>query len=514
MVFTAVSTVFLTQTHRKLIKTEKKFTRGVISNAVSIDFTKLSLIQVRDMAFNIYEGLLQMDCKTGLIKPCLAESYEISEDLKTYVFNLKKGVKFHDGRPFTSEDVKFSIERVLDPKTASWQSTNLMLIKGARDFIDGNSDKVSGVELLDDFKIKITNNKTLSAFPYYIGILLPVYPKFACSEAGDKWGTKTIIGTGPFFVENYDVHQGCKMKRFEDYHEDKPIIDSLDFKFYGDNGTMMLEFESGDIDLVFLGDEIADQYIKNEKFAPLLHSFDEMAIYYIVPNVKCKPWDNKKIREAFSYAVDVEAICGGYSKGKIVPAATLTIPGVTGYNENAEIRKYDPEKSLQILAEAGVEIPVKIDWPVSSLRNWSGKITIAIQDQAKKAGFEIDVHANDTAVWAHLRSSGKLPIGIGSRFLNFPSLDDFFYNIFHSKKSINYSSNYNNSEFDKILDDARTTFDKNIQKKLYQEADLILRNDFAAIPIGYPRSHYMIQPRVKNFEIKNMIFPFKYCDVK
>jgi peptide/nickel transport system substrate-binding protein len=492
----------------------KEIVRGMISNCVPMDYTKSLRIQTRDLTFNVFEGLYQVDAKTSEIKPCLAKSCKISEDKKKYVFCLKENIVFHNDQKFTADDVKFSIERVLRPETRSYMANDMLLIKGAKEVLDGKEKHAVGITVVSDYEIQIECIESSNLFFNYIGVLLPIYPKTACAEAGDDWGKKIIIGTGPFKVESYDFDEGCKLKRFENYHEDKPLIDSMFFKFYGDYNAIMLDYESCNIDLVMLSDKIVYQYTKNEKFSSHVRFYDSSGVYFVQFNLNKEPWNNIKIREAFSYSIDVESICNDLSKGKITPSGCLTIPKSLGFDGDVPVKKYDPEKSLKILKEAGINTPVKVEFPLVNLDDWVGQIVIAIQEQCKKGGFEIDIISMDNTGWAETRAKGNLPITVGSWFMEFPNIGLLFRAMFYSKNSGNYSSNYKSVKFDSAIENAVKTFDENLQHELYKEADKILcRKDFAAIPIGYPKDYYMIQPWVKNFDIKNYIFPFKYCDI-
>ncbi|MDR1364438.1 MAG: ABC transporter substrate-binding protein [Oscillospiraceae bacterium] len=492
----------------------KEIIWGMINQRVLLDHTRSSFLQTRNLTSNIFEGLYQIDSRTSKKIPCLADSYTISDNKKIYTFNLKKDVKFHNGQKFTAEDVKFSIERILRPKTGSYMAQNLQPIKGAKDVIDGKKENADGIKIINDYTIQIECFEAMDFFDY-IAILMPIYPKLVCAEAGNDWGKKIIVGTGPFKLAEYDIEQGCKLKKFEDYHSNKPLIDFLYFKFYDDINTMMLEYESGENNFVMLGDNVANQYVDNKKFSDHLHLYDNpMAIYYILFNLDKEPWKNKKVREAFSYAIDINSICKNLTKDKITPSGCLTIPESPGYDKDAIVKKYDPEKSLQILKEANINIPVKIQLPITDFNDWKSQIVIALQDQSRKAGFEITTPSIDSTFWKEKRVKGELPMYIASWHMELPNIEQMFYSVFYSKNSKMYSSNYKSSEFDSIITNSIKTFDKKYKDELCRSADYLICNvDFAAIPIGFPKEYYLLQPYIKNFKIKNYKFPFQYCDI-
>ena len=493
----------------------KELVFGQINNKMPLDHTKSSWLQTMQMSNAVFEGLIKADPETGNKTPCLAQSYEVSKDNKEYTFYLKPDVKFHNGQILTARDVKFSIERVLSKETGSYMATNFLSIKGAEDMLERNAGSVSGLEIIDDYTIKIINVESSVPFLDYLGSL-PIYPEMVCKEAGEKWGKEIIIGTGPFAVESFDINNGCRVKKFKDYHGSSPKIDSIYFKFFDELNTLMLDYEAKNVDFLLLSDKLADQYKNSEKYKSHVKSFDPCGIYFVLLNVEKEPWNNIKVREAFSYAVDVPAICTDLTNNKIHPAASISIPKADdGYDPDVQVKNYDPEKSLQLLKLANVSTPVKLEFPVTTLDSWRGQLVVAIQDQARKAGFEISTPIMDSAALNDLKFKGQRQTGIVDWYLEIStSMDQIFYTFFHSNKSTNYSSCYKNKEIDDLIENARKEFDQEKRAKLYKKIDKkIVQEDFVAIPIGNPKDYYMIHPWVKDFEIKSLKFPFELCDI-
>lgn len=493
----------------------KQIVFGQINEKMPLDVTKSNLLQTLEMSNVIFEGLMKTDSKTGEKVPCLAESYEISNNHKEYTFHIKQGVKFHGGEILTAKDVKFSFERVMSPQIASSAATNLLSIKGAREKLDGNAQNVAGIELIDDYTIKFINDEEFVTSFDSIGNL-PIYPEKACTEAGETWGKEDIIGTGPFMVKSFDMDHGCEVLKFDDYHGQKPNIDSIYFKFFDEINTLMLDYEAKNVDFLILSDKLTDQYINHKKYKSHVKSFNPDAVYFVVMNVAKEPWNNIKVREAFTYAIDVNSLCKDLTSGKVTEAGSLMLPKIEGFNPDLKPKEYNPEKSLQILKEAGVSVPLKIEMPVATLESWRGQLAVAIQDQARKAGFEISTPIMDGAALADLKFKGQRSLGIADWYFgtNTPNMDEVFYTFFHSSKSTNYSSCYQNTEFDSLVQTARKTFDSAKRAELYSLADKkIVSDDIVAIPIGYPKEYYMTQPWVKDFEIQNLNFPFEFCDI-
>ena len=279
----------------------------------------------------------------------------------------------------------------------------------------------------------------------------------------------------------------------------------------------MLDYEAENLDALYLADADIDQCDDNPNLRSHIHSYDPMESRFIILNVKEKPWDNIKVREAFSYAVDKEEITRDLYKGRSIPAGCLISTNVNGHDSSVPVKKYDPEKSKQILEKAGVKLPIKVDLVISNTSTSVGgaKIAAPLKSQAEKAGFDINIVQTDAASREAMRKKGALSFLIAIWEVYFPEADGLLYRLFHSKNSPSFSSNYKSKEYDNLVEKARATMDKNERSEIYKQADKkLVDEDFAVIPIEYRQQHYMTQPWLKNFNIKYSILPFKTCSIE
>ena len=479
---------------------------GQINPKAPLDRTVGTYIQTGQITEWVYEGMYRINPETGELEPCLAESYDVSEDGLTYTFHLREGVKFHDGTDFTSADVKYSFERLLTPSTNALIGEDYNMIVGAVEMMNGEATELAGLTCPDDY------TEVMALTMMFIAPT-PIYPEEACSEAGADWGLQlNVIGTGPYkLVENTDTQ--IIIEKFDEYWggADAVQVDRVVYMQYNDTATMQLAYQNGDIDSYIIdATQVADfrETIPDEvKSAPTYGHF------FTIMNQSMAPFDDIKVREAFAYAIDLEAITNDLLNGTMEPASCLLAPSVMGH-EGRDVIQYDPEKAKQMLADAGYPDGVSFEAYTTSLTGQGGQMLVAMQAQAQPAGFTMEITQVDAATWTEMRNSGQVPFALGNWYLGIPEADGILYGFFHSSNNKYFSVMYENEEYDALVESARLELDTDKRIELYKQADdMLVLEDFVTTPICYPTSFYLVKPYVQNFEMYNSVLPLWDCTV-
>ena len=485
---------------------------GQINPKAPLDRTVGTYIQTGQITEWVYEGMYRINPETGELEPCLAESYDVSEDGLTYTFHLREGVKFHDGTDFTSADVKYSFERLLTPSTNALIGEDYNMIVGAVEMMNGEATELAGLTCPDDYTVVIETNEVMALTMMFIAPT-PIYPEEACSEAGADWGLQlNVIGTGPYkLVENTDTQ--IIIEKFDEYWggADAVQVDRVVYMQYNDTATMQLAYQNGDIDSYIIdATQVADfrETIPDEvKSAPTYGHF------FTIMNQSMAPFDDIKVREAFAYAIDLEAITNDLLNGTMEPASCLLAPSVMGH-EGRDVIQYDPEKAKQMLADAGYPDGVSFEAYTTSLTGQGGQMLVAMQAQAQPAGFTMEITQVDAATWTEMRNSGQVPFALGNWYLGIPEADGILYGFFHSSNNKYFSVMYENEEYDALVESARLELDTDKRIELYKQADdMLVLEDFVTTPICYPTSFYLVKPYVQNFEMYNTVLPLWDCTV-
>ncbi|MEN0040591.1 MAG: ABC transporter substrate-binding protein [Pseudomonadota bacterium] len=328
---------------------------------------------------NVFEGLTRID-RNGAVQPGLAESWDVSEDGKTYTFKLRSGVKFHDGSDFTAEDAKFSLDRARAEGTENAQKA---LFTG-----------IASVEVTDPMTLVVTLSSPAGNFLFNLGWGDAV---MVAPESADSNKTQPV-GTGPFTFDNWIKGSSLTLKKNAEYWGDPVGLETATFKFIPDPAAALSAILAGDVDAFanFPAPEIIPQLQADPRFTVVIGSTEGETI--LSTNNAKRPFDNIKVRQAIAHAIDRQAIIDGAMFGLGTPIGTHFAPHHPAYVNLVGQFPYDPEKAKALLAEAGFADGIKatIKLPPPSYARRGGEI---IADQLRKVGIELEIIPVEWAVW-------------------------------------------------------------------------------------------------------------------
>ncbi|GAB2490153.1 ABC transporter substrate-binding protein [Comamonas humi] len=328
--------------------------------------------------YNIYETLTKIN-SDGSVSPLLAESWEVSPDLKTYTFKLRKGVKFHNGEPFNAQAVKFSFDRA-----GSDKSTN----KDKRLFANLSTQAV------DEHTVVLLNKEIDPDLLFELGqaTAIIVEPKSAEKNA------TAPVGTGPYKLGNWSRGSAVTLAAWPDYRQVGSIrIQRATFRFIPDAAAQVAALLAGDVDLFPRATPRGiEQFKTNPRYQVLVNGSRAKTIVAI--NERRKPLDDVRVRRAISAAIDRKAIIAGAADGLGAPIGSHYVPGAFGYVDTTGINPYDVEKARKLMAEAGVKTPLTLTMtlPPAPYARQGGEIVAA---QLAKIGIELKLQNVEWAQW-------------------------------------------------------------------------------------------------------------------
>jgi peptide/nickel transport system substrate-binding protein len=404
----------------------------------------------------VFNRLTAQDEKLQVI-PDLAQSWDVSEDLKVYTFHLRPGVKFHNGKPFTAADVVFTYTRLKDKDVAS-------VLRAALSVVDT-------IEALDPLTVKFTLS---SPYSDLAAVVAQYQAQIVCASAADTLTTKPI-GTGPFrFVEYQPGNQLVVEKNPDYFVPGSPKVDRVVMRIIPEYTTSIAGLQNGELDLVYdLPPEQIDQ-LKDSKTARV----EEVACGSwegIILNNAFKPFDDPRVREAFIKIVDRQAFTDIAMFGHGTPTVS-PIPPTHPFFRADLLTPPDIPGAKKLLAEAGYANGFPIEMIIATGSPWEERLGTVFRDAAKQIGVTVSLRIVPGDKF-DAEMEGKIPFSVDG-FFGRPTPDTMLYAWYHSSGSWNNTLwHYKNPEVDKILDAARATGDKAEQKKLYSRFQEIVAKD-------------------------------------
>lgn len=473
----------------------------------------------------IFSGLTTYDRDLNLI-PDLAESYDISDDGLVYTFKLRAEATFHDGKPIQAEDFKWSFERACDPATGSTTADTYMGdIVGCRDKLQGKAKEVKGVEVVDDLTLKLTIDEPkgffLAKMSYPTAYVLD---RENVESGGPNWFEKPN-GSGPFKLAEYDLEQGgIVLERNENFYgSPKPTLERVIFLISApinpmtgyEEGLSSLGASAGvGYDAIPIGiNDLSRATDPNNPLSKEFVSAPVLSVNYVSFNVKKPPFDDPKIRQALNLALDKQRMVKLVFQDTVPVANGIVPPGMPGY-ENPDLSDYefDPERALELIAESSygdvTELP-EIVLNVPGTGSEVGPIVETIIESYKtNLGLEISVEQTPWPEFLADLSRPDMPYQMFSLgwVADYPDPQNFLEVLFHSTSSQNHGG-YSNPEVDALLDQARGTQDIEERSALYQQAEQIILDDAAWIPLYFSVENWLVKPYVRGFWIPPLKAP-------
>jgi peptide/nickel transport system substrate-binding protein len=455
----------------------------------------------------IFSRLLKYDDQLNVV-PSLAESYDVSEDGTSYTFHLRQDVKWQDGEPFTAADVEWTLKFLMEPDFSGTRYGNVKPIVGAEAYHNGESTEVPGIEVLDDYTIRLTTAEPFAPFLELVGTVLWILPKHImadtpAAEMDKHWMSQTpTVGTGPCKFVQYVTDQYVELERNEEYYLGRPHIEKFIIKIVKPD-VALAQFEKGELDATtYVGDMVpADleklQSLDNIRVVTMSNGqFQQMNI-----NQRDPIFQDVRVRQAIVYAIDREAMGEQLLKGQAVIANGPIPPFSPYFNTDSLIYEYDPDKAKQLLEEAGWDSNQELVLAVPTGNVVRERSAPIIQQYLKAVGMNVELQSTDFTTMIQMANNEELDLWLSGIFSGV--FDPDWFSILHSSQMPPAGWNgsfYSNPEADRLLEEGRTTVNPEERKAIYDELQMILAEDVPVVYLYYPLSIHVVSKRLNNAE--------------
>ncbi|PHM36990.1 ABC transporter substrate-binding protein [Xenorhabdus innexi] len=487
---------------------KQEIVRQSLSEPASLDVHKVSSDTEFDIIHDFFDGLVYTD-RQGNIEPRLAERWE-TNDNQTWVFHLRKGIKWSDGSPITAHDFVFSWRRLVAPDTVSPYGSYLenISIINANDVLTGKKKgEELGVKALDDMTLEVRLDKPMGDFLQALThtVMVPLN-KNVIAKYGEKWTRPgNFVGNGPFKLSEWKVNEKIIGVRNIHYWDDKnTVIDKVHYPVIASEKAALSRYLAGEVDFTKTIPLESFESVK-EKMGEQVYISPKVGTYFYEFNNKKPPFDNIKVRQALSLAVDRDVIAHKVLRQGQKPAYTIVPPNAGGFKFSEPdyaswTQEQRIEKAKALLSEAGFNKnnPLKFNLLYNTHESHQ-KIAIAVSSMWKKnLGVEATLQNQEWKVMLDNMHQGKFEVIRRAWIADYNSPMSFL-NMFMSGQVKN-TALYENRDYDEAIKKASETNDV-----LYQQKGLdIITKDSPIIPIYYYVNSKMVKPHVGGFYVTPM----------
>ncbi len=423
------------------------------------------------VTMNLFDGLVAHDPESAAVIPAIAERWTISDDGLVYTFYLRNDAYFHNGRNITAHDFIYSFERLVDPVNASPLSFYLEGVIGKEAFEEGTADNIEGLKVLEDYVLEITLEGPNTSFLVPLGFpAAGVVPKEDVDRLGRDFGHQPV-GSGPFKFVSWTKDDRVVLEIFEDYYKGRAYLDGLVFRVIPEAASKEADFRAGNLDAFIAPASIYRRVRNDPAFTDKITTVAEFFTRHIGFHTQKEPFNDVRVRQAFNYAIDTEAIIDIVLGGKGIPAVGFLPSSSYAFNKEMEGYGYDPDKARELLAAAGyadgVEVPIMTnehpEWGlpvVEGIMGYLSDVGITLKPEVMETGVLYDRIRNGNYV-SYIYSTGGDPHPV-----------DYLYR-FHTSRQEDINR-YSNPELDALLEEAKRTADDQKVVQMVHEIDQMI----------------------------------------
>jgi peptide/nickel transport system substrate-binding protein len=451
---------------------------------------------LRFVGLQMYDGLLRFDLSQGkttpVVRPDLAKSYTVNKTATVWTFKLRPGVKFHDGTPWNADAAIFNLDRYTNTKS-KWFYPELSATAGLL------HAGIKSYRKIDAMTIEITTNGPWAYLPSDLALLTMASP-----TGVKKWGNKDFAlhpsGTGPFMFESMQQGQSLTLVKNPNYWRGAPKLDKLILRPIPDTTARVAALRSGEVNWIEVPSPDDVPSLRSAGFNVLLNSYSQ--VWPWVFDLRKKPWNNVKVRQAANYAIDRNKLVKDILKGTGAPALQYAPRSDPGYEPKLNAYSYNPAKAKKLLAEAGYAkgFSTTVVFPTSGSGNMVPiPMNEFLQADLAKVGIKVKLQPIEWAAMLKDYFIGKIPLGADA--INI-SLSFQFSSLWLSKfdsKSPHNISHLNDPKIDAALAVTRKTVDPVAEAKAFAKVNALLLDDAPWLLVVNDLNPRVLAPNVKGF---------------
>lgn len=458
----------------------------------------------------VFDGLLRFTPDARL-EPSLAERWELAPDGTRYVFHLRRGVTFHDGTPFVARQVVRSFHRVLDPAARGGRGWPLFPIAGAREFAAGTAPRIRGLSAPDDSTVVIVLTEPLAIFPKLLAMpVAAIVPDSTPADFGEH-----PVGTGPWKLVEWRHDDYLRFAANPAYWDGAPKSDSLIARIVPEPSTAVAEFESGNVDVLYIPEAETRAWEQTDDRSALLQSAPALRLWYVAINTTRGPLADVRVRQAINHAIDAAQILEQLIGGRGRLAAGVIPPSLDGADTARRPYAHDVAKAKALLAAAGHPGGIDVELWCSQSAPFP-RVAEAIQSFLAQAGIRAKIVQRDASSVREAGRAGSVDLLLKDWYADYPDAENFLYPLLHSANAGvgGNVSFYSNPRFDELVTRSRREQRDSTRARLYREADAVAFADAPMAFLFFYNELYAVQPWIAGFRVPTIFNGQRWVDVE
>lgn len=472
---------------------------GQIIYRINADPTTLDPASVVDVAggaiaAKIFNGLVRLDAELRIV-PDIAETWEILDNGRTYIFHLRDTAKFSNGRTVAAGDFKYSFERVLSPQGRSPNTWVLDKILGAGAFHKGAADQVPGLEVLDKKTLRIRLERPFAPFLQLLTMAAAyVVPQEEVLRLGSDFAVHPV-GTGPFILQTWRHNTELLLKRNEAYFAGLPPLQEIRYRVIPEDLTAVTEFELANIDVLGVPAYEYARFRASRAWRPLLTSSRGINTYYLGFNCARPPFDDPEFRRAVARAIDRETILRTFYEGR-GRLASGPVPDILRHWPAPVLPSYTSEVRRSTHSRPIINFYVNADQEVVDIAE-------IIQWYLRKAGIEVRIKQLEWSAYKAAINKGEADMFWLSWWADYPDAENFLFPLFHSSNhgAGGNRARYTNKEVDRLIEAGQRAVDAQQRDQFYMKAEHIIAEESPWVFMWHKTDFTLRQPYLKNYRM-------------
>ncbi len=447
----------------------------------------------------LHRGLVRYDPLFNL-EPDLAHSWDVSGDGRTYTFHLRENAFFHNGQPVTARDVLSSFKRLLSPGFACSAAGMYFVIEGTKSFYEGETEEISGIQVLDEHTVRFRLEKPLA---FFSGLLSISYAAIVPESDYLRGPEEPFSGTGcgPFSLLLFEPGKRLTLQKFEDFYiAGRPYVDKVYLEL-SNRKSNFDAFESGEIEILSINepDDIDVAAGKEKLHRDILTSI-QLSTYFLAINCSHPPFTDANIRQALSLAINREKVCDTFPLKLAEPATSVIPPGLLGHSPDTALTVYDPEKAKWLLQQHEFDFSRELEITYARKGNEDPGDIVAIAENFRQIGIRVRLNGMKNH-WPYIEKRAHSMFRVGW-IADYPDPDNFIHTLFNPEAGDPLFLGIDLGEIGPLSEKARFTMNPRQRTETYRKIEHLIAEKVPLIPLYHKKEILLRSPGISGIVLR------------